>query len=240
MASLPSRPSPKVVRLPLGPRPPRELSLVVEKNSAARYANSPLLHDGDHRPSHAPGLLTSWKDICHYLQRGVRTTQRWERLLGLPVHRIGKGKRAPVFAFEHELDAWLHKKDGASLQDGAKLSCGSESALNSQQKWLKRFIQELRLGALQLEQNLSSEGFEQDAHTSETLLALLKLVNAAVARQQSAPPPSSGGLNEDLARKSSQSAACQRVLNHSPRQFRRPHIKLLTLDSELQCPLDRP
>jgi len=42
--------------------------------------------------------LNSWKEIATYLSRGVRTVQRWERELKLPVHRIGKGKRSPVYA----------------------------------------------------------------------------------------------------------------------------------------------
>lgn len=52
-------------------------------------------------------VLSCWKDIARYLDRGVRTVQRWEQEQGLPVHRIGTGPRAPVFAFESELMAWL-------------------------------------------------------------------------------------------------------------------------------------
>lgn len=53
------------------------------------------------------GTLSSWKEIAQYLDRGVRTIQRWEQGLGLPVHRIGKGKRSPVFATASELNFWL-------------------------------------------------------------------------------------------------------------------------------------
>ena len=53
------------------------------------------------------GTLNSWKEIAQYLDRGVRTIQRWEHGLGLPVHRIGKGKRSPVFATASELNFWL-------------------------------------------------------------------------------------------------------------------------------------
>src|SRR5215471_18279008 len=52
-------------------------------------------------------ILNSWKEIAAYLERGIRTVQRWERDLGLPVHRIGKGKRSPVFANVSELNFWL-------------------------------------------------------------------------------------------------------------------------------------
>lgn len=68
------------------------------------------------------GSLNSWKQISHYLDRGVRTVQRWERDLGLPVHRVGRGPRSPVHAFPAELRAWLLRADRApgstSLQDG--------------------------------------------------------------------------------------------------------------------------
>ena len=52
-------------------------------------------------------ILNSWKEIAAYLDRGVRTVQRWERELRLPVHRIGKGSRSPVYASVPELKFWL-------------------------------------------------------------------------------------------------------------------------------------
>src|SRR5436190_17337591 len=52
-------------------------------------------------------ILNSWKEIATYLQRGVRTVQRWERDLGLPVHRIGKGRRSPVYATVTDLNFWI-------------------------------------------------------------------------------------------------------------------------------------
>jgi hypothetical protein len=53
-------------------------------------------------------VLNSWKEIATYLDRGVRTVQRWERFEHLPVHRVGSGARAPVFAFSNEIEAWQH------------------------------------------------------------------------------------------------------------------------------------
>ena len=55
-------------------------------------------------------LLNSWKEIASYLARAVRTVQRWEHDEKLPVHRIGRGARAPVFAFGEELEKWLKKQ----------------------------------------------------------------------------------------------------------------------------------
>src|SRR5215475_630309 len=53
------------------------------------------------------GSLNSWKEISAYLDRGVRTIQRWEREMALPVHRIGRGPKSPVHAFPGELQAWM-------------------------------------------------------------------------------------------------------------------------------------
>src|SRR5438270_10628864 len=57
-------------------------------------------------PQTTPGLLNSWKEIATYLARGVRTVQRWEKL-GLPVRRIGYGRRAPVLAYARDIDSWI-------------------------------------------------------------------------------------------------------------------------------------
>ena len=55
----------------------------------------------------SPAILNSWKEIATYLGRGVRTVQRWEHELSLPVHRIGNGKRSPVYALIPQLKFWL-------------------------------------------------------------------------------------------------------------------------------------
>jgi hypothetical protein len=58
-------------------------------------------------------MLSSWKEIAAYLDRGIRTVQRWEHDLELPVHRIGTGKRSPVFATVSELRFWLATTEAA-------------------------------------------------------------------------------------------------------------------------------
>src|SRR5262249_18310689 len=62
-------------------------------------------------------VLNSWKEIAQYLGRGIRTVQRWERKLGLPVRRPRGKKRSAVIALPAELDAWAmrvtnHELDG--------------------------------------------------------------------------------------------------------------------------------
>lgn len=51
-------------------------------------------------------LLDSWKDIAAYLGRGVRTVQRWENDLHLPIRR--PKPHNSIVAFKSELDRWLH------------------------------------------------------------------------------------------------------------------------------------
>lgn len=57
-----------------------------------------------------PHLLTSWKEIGQYLSKGVRTVQRWERELGLPVRRPAGPTRRAVLAVPEELDAWTRSR----------------------------------------------------------------------------------------------------------------------------------
>ena len=54
--------------------------------------------------------LDSWKEIASYLDRGIRTVQRWEREEGLPVHRLAHAKRGTVYADRAELAAWWESR----------------------------------------------------------------------------------------------------------------------------------
>jgi hypothetical protein len=54
--------------------------------------------------------VQGWKEIAAELDRSVRTVQRWEQKLGLPVHKLGNGTGSPVFAFKDELHSWLRVK----------------------------------------------------------------------------------------------------------------------------------
>lgn len=60
--------------------------------------------------SPAARRLESWKRIAQYLNRDVRTVQRWEATEGLPVHRLRHRRQGSVFAYADELDAWLEDR----------------------------------------------------------------------------------------------------------------------------------
>jgi len=60
--------------------------------------------------------LNSWKEIAAYVGRDVRTVIRWEQRAGLPVHRIPVGQRQAVHAYRSEIDAWMRRSSGRSLE----------------------------------------------------------------------------------------------------------------------------
>lgn len=63
--------------------------------------------------------LSGWKEIAGYLRKGVRTVQRWERVHGLPVHRVGTDSEI-VFARRAELDLWLDSFSRVARPDNAR------------------------------------------------------------------------------------------------------------------------
>ena len=52
-------------------------------------------------------ILHGWKEIAGYIGLGVRTVQRYELSLMLPIRRPGEPGRSAVMAFSDEVDAWL-------------------------------------------------------------------------------------------------------------------------------------
>lgn len=61
--------------------------------------------------SHNHDRLNGWKGISNYLGNSVRTSQRWERVLAMPIHRIHTARGEIVFGFKQELDRWQSAKE---------------------------------------------------------------------------------------------------------------------------------
>jgi len=56
-------------------------------------------------------ILDSWKAISEFLGRGIKTCYRWEKELGLPIHRINQDSPSSrVFAYKSEINEWLKEK----------------------------------------------------------------------------------------------------------------------------------
>ena len=70
-------------------------------------------------------VLGSWKEIAAYLGKGVRTVQRWENDLGLPVRRPNGAAKGVVYAATDDLERWLAQRWGkraASLKENGLLT----------------------------------------------------------------------------------------------------------------------
>jgi len=70
--------------------------------------------------------LHGWKDIAGYLGRGVRAAQRWEKDLGLPVHRLPTQSGHAVYAIPEELDAWRAEAERRNVNALAALGRDEE------------------------------------------------------------------------------------------------------------------
>lgn len=69
--------------------------------------------------------LESWKEIAVFFDRDEKTVRRWEKDLGLPVHRLPGVSKGRVYAFAQELSEWS-AKPRTSRAEGASES-GPES-----------------------------------------------------------------------------------------------------------------
>ena len=88
-------------------------------------------------------VLNSWKEIAVYISRGVRTVQRWEHDLGLPVHRPKGRDRSAVLALTSEIDDWLARTPVRSWEQGrgVQKACPSASVAATTRQCLRGSLQ---------------------------------------------------------------------------------------------------
>lgn len=88
------------------------------------YLTSESQPDGDPNVNAHRDVLAGWKEIAAFLGRSVRTVQRREKVIGLPVRRLKSTGRSIAYALRSELAAWL-KKQGTRVastgEDGLAL-----------------------------------------------------------------------------------------------------------------------
>ena len=118
--------------------------------------------------------LDSWKAISSYLDRGVRTVQRWHADYGMPVRRVN-GSSSAVFAFKSELDYWLRSRSTPGIvtmperQDRHELPISAREQAESTQYFEV---------AEALEKQLTEE------NVSETLHQYRRAINADVSNAE--------------------------------------------------------
>ncbi|HEX5435374.1 MAG TPA: hypothetical protein VFY05_14135 [Candidatus Angelobacter sp.] len=106
-------------------------------------------------------VLNSWKEIAAYMGRGVRTVQRWEQELGLPVRRPRGKERSAVIALKPDLDRWLQRVPQGNLTERASDSHRHEALHVSTDLLMKR-MQEI---------------VERSAHMQEVVKSTLALTS---------------------------------------------------------------
>jgi hypothetical protein len=102
-------------------------------------------------------VLSSWKDIARYLGKGVRTVQRWERHLGLPVRRPnGALQKSAVVLYRGDVDAWLATRFSARAlkKNEAQTTQSSRSARTTLREGI-RTARELRMANQELTEQIT-------------------------------------------------------------------------------------
>jgi hypothetical protein len=130
---------------------------------------------GTDRPDLSNEVLNSWKEIAQYLNRGIRTVQRWEEELDLPVRRPRAGGRSPVLAIRSELDVWIKRSliGRQQLRSNGNSHSAPESLVSSSR--------ELLLASRQLREEVARSRIE--------LRGAISNLRATVQKIGVAPPP---------------------------------------------------
>ena len=128
-------------------------------------------------------ILNGWKEISSYIKRSVRTVQRWEARLELPVYRPALKDRSAVMAFSDELDRWISR---------ASPDMGKEDGVPNGNEGNDAFL-------LQVLDNVSAMVFDTAELSSQVRLLQdqlrqsIKLYRHAIASRTLAPGASSSG-----------------------------------------------
>jgi CheY-like chemotaxis protein len=102
-------------------------------------------------------ILKSWKEIANHLHCGVRTAQRWEKELGLPIRRPAAPDGNIVLAFTEEMDEWVGTGTTVLAIDDARANLSRQAELRQELSELRarqrQLISELRQQIKQAKQS---------------------------------------------------------------------------------------
>ena len=152
------------------------------------------------RTTEEPRLLSSWKDIAEYLGRGIRTAQRWEQSLGLPVRRpTGATCKSTVAVQSEEIDAWLATRfaarpllmDEAGPQQTALARADLRERLRKSHE-LRTRHQDLTDELKASIQKVSQQCIQLSANTTSGAGALSRATSRAATAQEAAKASFSG------------------------------------------------
>ena len=98
-------------------------------------------------------MLSSWKEIAHFFGKGVRTVQRWEKTLDLPIHRPPGAPSNVVLARTSDLEEWMHggQARAAVRQEESTGSSALVDALGSLEQEVSTLAQHAGLPASEIQ-----------------------------------------------------------------------------------------
>jgi|1185.fasta_scaffold197781_1 CheY-like chemotaxis protein len=103
--------------------------------------------------------LNSWKEIAAYMGRSVRSVQRMEVSLGLPVRRIAGHPRSSVMAFSEELDEWLKSFPAQRTVSFDEMMTGSELSADAGNAEIV-VVDDQKLNSYAINRILSTNGYK--------------------------------------------------------------------------------
>ena len=142
--------------------------------------------------NHALPTLNSWKEISAHLGKGVRTVQRYERSLALPIYRMGNGPKSPVHAYPGELAVWVlrHSSQGKATE--------FRSQVDEQQESLSRTAGILARRSTALLQKLT-RSVELQHRQSEIMSHSIRDIRDKLKRSEDRDPVKARIIREQLA-----------------------------------------
>lgn len=118
-------------------------------------------------------MLSSWKEIAQFFGKGVRTVQRWEKTLALPIQRPPGAPSNVVLARTSDLEAWMHRSESSRSDETTAMTSID----------LQNSIRELETELRRLEEAIGSVVVTSPEKESSTVTSSLQTrLDAAVAQ----------------------------------------------------------
>jgi tetratricopeptide (TPR) repeat protein len=96
---------------------------------------SPSEIDSAVNPPLGDDRLDSWKEIAAFLQRDVRTVQRWEKQAALPVYRHAESRLRTAYAYRSELERWWRTQRSAVEPEAAEPRVADAAPMPVDRDW---------------------------------------------------------------------------------------------------------
>ncbi len=118
-------------------------------------------------------MLSSWKEIAHFFGKGVRTVQRWEKTLDLPIHRPPGAPSNVVLARTSDLEEWMHRGAAARSAVSNGNGQGADSVVSAIAALEQEAAEMARLAGLTV------DSVDAEASAEERIAAVAEIIGQA-------------------------------------------------------------